>query len=124
MSFIWVSVYYFFISELLTCSLLLIPTFSNKINNIYQHLSKYQYFTWIKVTLTLVLSLLFIDSVRQIHHYRSIPIENDSKWTTCNTVLKTYKMERNAYLSGISLFLLFVMRRLLILGKTIIKKLD
>jgi len=110
MSFVWSSLYYFFLLEIFFATCLLFNSTSNVIIKLNNFLNKNYYYSWLKHLILFILIILFIESLKQTSTYRSH--QDMSRLDTCNIILKTYRSERNSYLSGISIYLYFIIKKL------------
>ncbi|XP_058047737.1 tRNA-dihydrouridine(20a/20b) synthase [NAD(P)+]-like isoform X3 [Ahaetulla prasina] len=101
---------------LLLCLPLVSPVRWNKIFmiSVWNKIASY----WNKTFLTIIVILivLFLDAVREVRKYSTVQLNEDSPHSSHNAIdhihMKLFRSQRNLYISGFSLFLWLVLRRL------------
>jgi len=110
---LWSIVLLFIYFEIAWILLMLVPLPSNSVRGLLVRLFKFldsskHVMLGVKITLALM-SLLFLDALRTINH---LDEESNVKHHQLHVQLRLFRNQRNAYMSGFALFLMFVAWRL------------
>ncbi|XP_054476683.1 B-cell receptor-associated protein 29-like [Anoplopoma fimbria] len=118
----WTAVAFFLYAEIAVQLILCIPFISARR---WRSVFSWRIWNWLSpywnkcfFTMIMVLIVLFLDAVREVHKYSGPEPMHDAKVNPNlydNVHMKLFRAQRNLYISGFSLFLWLIMRRIVTL---------